>query len=520
MINRMRNHHSSSAGFTLIEMAIASTIAVSMIVFSIYWVKFNAYIDQGRSIGQQYITLSDAVNNYIVTHAQALAKINPACSETTFALDRPTAISQQRQAAVCTLQIAQGKTVANAFQPTASELFNLGFIPTSPTHASGYLQIEVPNARYDNFSGSYVTEADPRFPNPNPAITYPATPFRLFINIELSCLQRGTPNNPNAIPAASIAPSSSGCPSNSTTAFKSLIFNTQKYTDKGKGSNFGSPALFASIIEKIGSDSLSSGLSVPNSTNLGNLFGKNFTISNPIRVIDKTTTPNINVGLGGIIAMRGGYGASYAMQHSRTDGSNPPTSNWDFGAFSLNNLNSMNAVNVNASSRITSPSGDIESLTTSSLLRIPIRIAGNPCNPYIESVATIQNVDLLVCKNNIWTKFSNSGTVDFTKFREFYFSKDAVLVIDCSSLSSCTPATPYIYFLPETNKSTLFTYMATDRFFPVVMKYQPDNDQGNAMGGNSGYEVFNNINIDPNYTVEARFITGFNLTIRFYPIYP
>jgi len=499
-------------GFSLLEVLIASTIAMSTVIFGIYWLKFNAYIDQGRSVGQQYITLNDAVNNYLVTHSQALARINTACSETTFALVRPLRMSEQRQSVNCTLSVAQGKTVANAFQPTASELFNLGFLPKSPAHASGYLQIEIPNTKHDNFSGLYVTEADPDFPNGNEKEIYPATAFRLFINIELTCLQRGTANTPNTSPAPSSAPAPEGCPSDTTTAFKSLIFNTQRYVEKSKGNNFGSPALFASIVEKIGSDALSSGLNVTNVTNLGELFGKNFTIINPIRVVDTTLIPNTNVGLGGIVAMRGGYGASYAMQHSRTDGSNPPTADWDFGAYSLNNLN-----------KITSTSGQIDTLSTKSAMNIPSKVTGNSCNPSTESIATAQDADqrtdLLVCKNGFWTKISTSGTVDFTKYKEFNFTASTAQIFDCPILNTCTPIKPDpTVSTNQTNHTrTLTTSMATKSYFPVVMHYESKSDQSSLTGEISGYSI-NSANTE--YTVVAKNITDFNLTIRFYPINP
>lgn len=382
----MKHHQaltlSRMRGFSIVHALISLFIFASITLAGINWQRFTSNVDIGRNLGQQYLTLNAAVNNYMVTHYQSLIKLKPACSEMTFTTTNPaTAPSTERVNANCALTIASGKTVANGFQPSVVELINLGFLPESPhnppipSSESNLLQIESPHIPTTKIVYEYMPSV--------PSTHSGASQSRLFINIEMICLQRGSATNPNTGAAVPTTPNSSGCSSaTTTTAFKSLIFNTQPYNQQPYSYTF--PALLSSTFTTIGDDAVNSGMTDVKLVNSGStLNGKNFQIANPI-----------TGGPSGIMGVRGGYGASYTMQHSRVDGSNPPTADWSFGGHGVSDI---------------------------SKLKLPVKVLGNPCD-LKEDIALDAQANLLICRNSIWSSFStaNSGTLDISEYISLY----------------------------------------------------------------------------------------------------
>ena len=391
MTPHQRQRLSGMQGFSIVHALIAMTIFASLSLGVINLQRFSLNIDKGRSIGQQYLSINTAVNNYMVTYYQALSALKPACSEMSFTMTSPaSAPSTARQNANCTLTIANGKSVANGFQPSATELISLGFLPPSPQNPpnpaslSNLLQIESPNISTTNVTYEYsATGGGPT----NSALSQP----RLFINIEMVCLQRGSATNPNTGTAVPTAPGPNGCPTDTTTtALKSLVFNTQPYNYSKGNYPFFFSALLGSIFNTIGDDAVSSGMTdIKLANSPTTLDGKNYSIPNPIAG-----------GVSGILGLRGGYGASYAMQHSRVDGSNPPTADWSFGGHGI----------------------------TSGLskLKLPVQVLGTACDNIKEDIAVdgSPNFNLLICRNNTWSTFSsaNAGTVDVREYQLFHIS--------------------------------------------------------------------------------------------------
>jgi hypothetical protein len=206
---------------------------------------------------------------------------------------------------------------------------------------------------------------------------------RLFINIDMVCVQRGTATNPNSGTAVPTAPGVNGCDSatTTTTALRSVIFNTQPYSNNQTNYLFTFSALLGSVFSTIGDDAVSSGLTDVKLVKSGNTMnGKNFQLTHPIKG-----------GPSGILGLRGGYGASYAMQHSRVDGSNPPTADWSFGGHGI----------------------------TSGLskLKLPVQVLGTACD-IKEDIALDATANLLVCRNSIWSTLStaNAGTVNTQEY--------------------------------------------------------------------------------------------------------
>jgi hypothetical protein len=372
-------------GYSIIHALISLIIFAGITVGGLQWQRFNASVDKGRNIGQQYLTLNAAVNNYMVTYYQALSVLSPQCSEMTFTtVDPATPSWAQSDPTKCALTIATGKVVANGLQPSPAELIMLGLLPASPSNPpnppdlSGLLQIESPHLPISKKVYEYSTTATP----PQSAYSQP----RLFINIDMVCVQRGTATNPNTGTAVPTAPGVSGCDSaTTTTALKSMIFNTQPYNNNQKNYLFTFSALLGSVFSTIGDDAVSSGMVDVKLVNTNNMLnGKNFQLTHPIKG-----------GPSGILGLRGGYGASYAMQHSRVDGSNPPTADWSFGGHGI----------------------------TSGLskLKLPVQVLGTACD-IKEDIALDATANLLVCRNSIWSTFStaNAGTIDIREYLRLY----------------------------------------------------------------------------------------------------
>jgi hypothetical protein len=381
----MKHQHSvrltGMRGYSIIHALISLIIFASITVAGLQWQRFTASVDKGRTIGQQYLTLNAAVNNYMVTYYQALSVLNPRCSEMTFTtVDPATPSWAQSNPSKCALTIATGKVVANGFQPSPAELIMLGLLPASPTNPpnppdlSGLLQIESPHLPI----AKIVYEYSPTATLTPSALSQP----RLFINIDMVCVQRGTATNPNTGTAVPTAPGVNGCDSaTTTTALKSMIFNTQPYNNNQKNYLFTFSALLGSVFSTIGDDAVSSGMVDVKLVNTNNMLnGKNFQLTHPIKG-----------GPSGILGLRGGYGASYAMQHSRVDGSNPPTADWSFGGHGI----------------------------TSGLskLKLPVQVLGTACDNK-EDIALDATANLLVCRNSIWSTSSSeiSGTLNVKDF--------------------------------------------------------------------------------------------------------
>ena len=369
---------SSMKGFSILHALVSMIIFASLTVAGLQWQRFTISVDKGRNLGQQYLTLNSAVNNYMVTYYQSLIALKPACSEMTFTTANPASPpSAARSSTDCRLTIATGKTVANGLQPSPAELITLGLLPASATIlATNLLQIESPNLPTTPIVNEYITVG--------PINSGPSQP-RLFINIEMVCLQRGSSNNPNTGNAVPTTPGPTGCPSSTTTtAFQSMIFNTQPYNNDKKSYAYTFPALLGSVFTTLGDDAVNSGMTDTTLVNSGNsMNGKNFQLTHPI-----------TGGPSGIMGLRGGYGASYTMQHSRVDGSNPPTADWSFGGHGVSDI---------------------------SKLKLPVKVLGNPCD-LKEDIALDAQANLLICRNSIWSSFStaNSGTLDISEYISLY----------------------------------------------------------------------------------------------------
>lgn len=447
----------SMQGFSLLETMIALTLLAIVTVYTLHWQSIAANTDKGRNLAQKYLTLNDAVNNYMVTHSQALNALSPVCSETTFSYD-PMGLfdtakgkSTARLAVNCNLVVSQGLTVVNGLQPTIDELVALGFHPKQSSYG---LPLQAINA---------VKEANADGSAPNAFSAF--TPARFFINIAQVCLQRGTITKPNQIATAPTTPGPTGCPATATTALTSLIFNTQPYDFK-KESNFAYASLIGSAISKMGPDASHSDYLDSNYTQYqGELVSKPLTTTpNPIRYVSPKT--GVNVGLNSIIALRGGYGAAYANQHSRIDGSNIPTADWSFGGHNVADVKDMTVLNM---------------LQTDALkankFKLASRLVDTPCDVNQEGVAN-QGDAVLICKQGIWKNLL-SGTVNANEYYEISFSDDpaqsVLLSVTYCKDGACTAPTN-IGTLSGSAIKVISTQLKKSDWLPVIQGFSQSNN--------------------------------------------
>ena len=495
-------------GFTLIEMAISLTLLAGVTIFALQWQSFLTKVDQGKSAGQQYLMMNAALNNYMVTHAQALSLLKPTCSETTFAYGISKASSAQRLAANCALVIAQKTVAQNGLQPTTMELVALGFLPGAQT--------DIPLLMTGSTPAPIAEATAIGAASPNPAVA------RLFMNIEQVCLLRPSMSaNVSPLPT-SINPSENGCPGNTTTVLKSLIFNTQPYHQNVNGNNFGLATKIATLTSTIGVDAVWSDYSDltkidtnPKSPQLGDLLGKGFggsqnqaIIKNPVRYID--TKASLDIGVNGIIAVRGGYGAAYANQHTRVDGSNLPTSDWSFAGYSLADVKNLTVQNqVNAKT------------ATVDQLKLGLRAPNALCDVNSESVASSAlNNGVLICKEGVWTN-PLAGTVNAQEFYEVYFSDDAQGAIALNFAhcikNVCGPSTAMGTYTGQGPK-LISTTLSQSAWFPVVMGVSQTGTTGATAAPRAGVSIrpspdFFQITFDYRDRQDIS-----NLTVRFYRI--
>lgn len=447
----------SMRGFSLLETMITLTILASVTMYTLHWQSIAANTDKGRNLAQQYLTLNDAVNNYMVTHSQALNALSSVCSETTFSYD-PTqrfdtakGKSTARLAVNCNLVVSQGLTVVNGLQPTIDELVALGFHPKQSSYGPLLQTINV------------VKEANVNGSAPNSFSVF--TPARFFINIAQVCLQRGTITKPNQIATTPTTPGPTGCPATATTAFTSLIFNTQPYDFK-KESKFAYASLIGSAISKMGPDASHSDYLDSNYTQYkGELISKPLTTTpNPIRYVYPKT--GVNVGLNSIIALRGGYGAAYANQHSRLDGSNIPTADWSFGGHNVADIKDLTVLNMLQT----------DALKTNKL-KLASRVVDTPCDVNQDGLAN-QGDTVLICKRDIWKNLL-SGTVNANEYYEVSFTdaptQSALLNATYCKDGACTAPTN-IGTLSGSAIKIISTQLKKSDWLPVIQGFSQSNN--------------------------------------------
>jgi hypothetical protein len=257
-------------------------------------------------------------------------------------------------------------------------------------------------------------------------------------------------------------PGPSGCDPQTTTSLTSVVFNTQPYTFSG-ATNFGYANRISAAWSEIGADAAMS-----NITTGGDLKGSSFYIPNPVRSAT-------NVGLAGIVAVRNGYGAAYANNHSRVDGSNPPTADWSFANNSITDVNKLTSQSVDTQTVMAK-------LVDSEALKLGDRVEGDACDVNKENVS-FGNGSILVCKSSKWTTFGTKGLVNGLDYYEITVSKDAW---DTKSNYSyyctkgpCNESVELYYttvigawFVPYQIFKSLKTSFKKDEWMPVLMRFQ------------------------------------------------
>lgn len=433
-------------GYILMEVMLAMFIFASMATYALYSQNMENKATEGRLLGQQYVAVNQAVGNYMVTHYAALEKLPVGCSQTAFAVGTPPALDTSLD---CSLIITNTVSINNGMQPTVTELIAAGFLKKA--RVSGGTSVGVP---------SIPMEMTVKETNPSTGAVATAV-GRLFINIDRVCLATHTATpGANSLPQA---PGANGCPALTTTSLTSLVFNTQPYTMSTQAS-FGYANRMGAVWTEIGAD-----VAMSNMSTGGELKGANFEVNNPVR---KTAG---NVGLPGIVAVRNGYGAAYANNHSRVDGSNPPTADWSFANNSITDVNKLTSQSVDTQTVMAK-------LVDSDALKLGDRVEGDACDVNKENVS-FGNGSILVCKSSKWTTFGTKGLVNGLDYYEITVSKNAW---DTTSNYSyyctkgpCNESVELFYttvigawFIPYQIFKSLKTSFKKDEWMPVLMRFQ------------------------------------------------
>ncbi|UXH80369.1 hypothetical protein [Roseateles amylovorans] len=108
-------------GFTLLELALASTLIVGVSVGMLLSLRMHHMVQLGEAAGEQLNLIDAGVNRYMQQHAQAIAGLPATCAVIP-ALDTASVPDPQ-----CAMP-ANGLTVINGFQPAIQELWQLGYI--------------------------------------------------------------------------------------------------------------------------------------------------------------------------------------------------------------------------------------------------------------------------------------------------------------------------------------------------------------------------------------------------------
>lgn len=446
-------------GFILMELMIAMVIFTAMVSYGLYLQNLAFQGEQGRTAGQLYSAVNRAVGNYMVAHYAALEKLHDDCSKTTFKVGTSESFTPM----ACGLQISSTVSIANGLQPTVAELITAGYLPRDKAG----VVVGVPSLPMD----SVVAEANAS----TGAASSTKAKGRLFININRVCLATHTAN-PASVSAPQAPDSNTGhCdPQTTTTSLISLVFNTQPYTY-----NNTNKTAFASRLDglwiAIGSD-----VAMSHFITGGEMKGSNFLIKNPVRSAT-------DVGMAGIVAVRNGYGATYANNHARVDGSNPPTSDWSFANNSISDVGKLTAKSVAA---LTVDASVVNAdVVNGQVLKLGDRVEGKACDASKENVSYGSDT-ILMCKSGKWAALGAKGTVNGLEYYEFvltkYTGQNMQMYVNHCPTSGCNVG----YSFSNGGPVELITDLKKDEWQPVLVRAA---DEPNGLNGvvraNYGFEM-------------------------------
>jgi type II secretory pathway pseudopilin PulG len=440
-------------GFILIEVVIAMAIFMGMVSYGLYLQNLAYRTEQGKRVGQQYAAINKAVGNYMVTHYTVLKDKRVECSTTTFKVGMSETFTPMN----CGFQISSkvgtqpDVNIANAMQPTVAELIAAGYLPADK---AGVVP-GVPSLPMD----SVVAEADPI----TGAASITKAVGRLFINIDRVCLATHTANPGTVSAPQKPDPTTGLCdPLTTTTSLTSLVFNTQPF-QFSNASILGFVNRMDGVWTEIGADAAMS-----HTLNGGELKGANFQVTNPIRqdvraVANVMGVTYVAVGLPGIVAVRNGYGANYANNHARVDGSNPPTADWSFANNSISGVGKMTALTVDAD-----------------VLKLGDRTAGAACDATKENVSFGAGT-ILMCTASKWTPLGSKGTVNGLDYYEYVAKKSGstrTVTFTCTRPPCIDGGLSF-----SSNDNYFLTWFQKDAWLPVLVRY------GDSGSSDFGFEV-------------------------------
>jgi hypothetical protein len=360
------------------------------------------------------------------------------------------------------------------------------------------LSVSVNNAPADG-TGNFLTTATSQIRQANATGLLPGN----MVYVSSDSFSAGT--------TLDLTPTAQGCPNGSLTVLSSLLFNTQPYE---LPSWQGSGAMLATVIQTAGTEAAMS-----NPLTGGELSSPVFSIPNPLRLYDPSDPGDIiGVGVGGIIAVRNGYQSYNRNLQTRADGSNPPTSAWNFNNKNLTSVDNFESASASVRGDIINYGALYGNKAAFSQLKLPLALADSACSNFTQDIARSTSGQLLTCSNSLW-KSLLANTINTQE----YFEIDILRVPNgfpmqsvqyCVNASCSASSTPVLGTL---SGSAYLTTLRTDQWFPVVGSYEINTQIGiNASFLDSRFGLEESGSF---WSIDARGITNVvKLKIRFYKI--
>lgn len=307
---RRQSSRSTSRGYSILELTIGLAILSTVVVAGLRFYKEQVDLDQARILAKVYQNMNAAIGNYLTLYYFELRSLPPVCSTLTLAegggpsgvdlsncaLDIPDAQDQLNQ--INSTQPKPPVRVANAMQPTVTELVRLGLLHRQASEIPPYAH----HKTVRNSQGTFE-------------------PFRFAFLLEHVCV--AAPR----IPAVKNLPQCT----EANQDLRTYVFNTQPYHGPNASDAAKQASWLGEVAVKAGPDAAMTTSITPNP---GELYGYKgaWELKNPLRNLSTSK------GVTSLVVMVNGFGASGFLQFTRRDGSMWPTDNWDFNQKDITNM--------------------------------------------------------------------------------------------------------------------------------------------------------------------------------------
>jgi hypothetical protein len=386
--------HQQQQGFTLVELSIVFMLLIIGIAGTIAVAQYTVRMEQGRSVATHMLQLDDAVIRYKEKFAAQLRQLPDACGQSTYTVGTPLTLLQSGCELEVPIELPDPSSpgtvlkftinIDNGMQPSIENLKALRLLESG---FSGTLKLTIDSTQHVTrsslFSGQQQSDGLDNY-------------VILITKCQGTNCNLGDPANPALI---------------------SYVFNPQPYLIDQK--LFGSgPRLGTAVSAMKGRGFLSQkGGDGRLSNHLGQL------------VLDNPVSTGTSGAIGILATYDRGLGSAESQKYTLRDGSQKPTSDWDFNNKALTNVSNLETTgNIKTAGNITvagnntvagnlSVDGDstfkkdVTNKGKTSLDKTQMAQkanVGDVCSTSMESFATnaANSAKLLICNDGKWSDWS------------------------------------------------------------------------------------------------------------------